>query len=35
MSRWGAWLYKSAKEFPGDEWGYRYWEAPAYLKNGL
>ena len=28
-----AWLYESAKALPGDEWGYRYWDALAYLKN--
>jgi len=28
-----AWLYESAKVLPGDEWGYRYWDALAYLKN--
>ncbi len=28
-----AWLYESIKELPGDEWGYRYWEALEYLKN--
>lgn len=28
-----AWLYESNKELPGDEWGYRYWEALEYLKN--
>jgi hypothetical protein len=28
-----AWLYESDKELPGDEWGYRYWEALEYLKN--
>jgi hypothetical protein len=28
-----AWLYESEKELPGDEWGYRYWEALEYLKN--
>lgn len=28
-----AWLYESDKELPGDEWGYRYWDALEYLKN--
>ncbi|MCX5895683.1 MAG: hypothetical protein NTZ51_07635 [Proteobacteria bacterium] len=28
-----AWLYESAKQLPGDEWGYRYWGALEYLKN--
>ena len=28
-----AWLYESAKQLPGDEWGYRYWEALEYFKN--
>jgi hypothetical protein len=28
-----AWLYESLKEMPGDEWGYRYWDALEYLKN--
>jgi hypothetical protein len=28
-----AWLYESDKELPGEEWGYRYWEALEYLKN--
>lgn len=28
-----AWLYESAKQLPGDEWGYRYWDALKYLKN--
>lgn len=28
-----AWLYESNKQLPGDEWGYRYWEALDYLKN--
>jgi hypothetical protein len=28
-----AWLYESAKVLPGDEWGYRYWDALEYLKN--
>ena len=26
-----AWLYESNKELPGDEWGYRYWDALEYL----
>jgi hypothetical protein len=28
-----AWLYESEKQLPGDEWGYRYWEALEYLKD--
>ena len=28
-----AWLYESSKQLPGEEWGYRYWDALAYLKN--
>lgn len=28
-----AWLYQSGKELPGDEWGYLYWDALAYLKD--
>ncbi|MCK5256553.1 MAG: hypothetical protein KAQ81_11050, partial [Deltaproteobacteria bacterium] len=28
-----AWLYESEKELPGDEWGYRYWDALEYLKD--
>jgi len=28
-----AWLYESDKQMPGDEWGYRYWDALDYLKN--
>jgi hypothetical protein len=28
-----AWLYESAKQLPGNEWGYRYWDALEYLKN--
>jgi len=28
-----AWLYETSKQMPGDEWGYRYWEALDYLKN--
>ena len=28
-----AWLYETAKVLPGDEWGYRYWDALEYLKN--
>jgi hypothetical protein len=28
-----AWIYETAKVLPGDEWGYRYWEALEYLKN--
>jgi hypothetical protein len=28
-----AWLYQTNKVLPGDEWGYRYWEALEYLKN--
>lgn len=28
-----AWLYESDKQLPGDEWGYRYWDALEYLKN--
>ncbi len=28
-----AWLYESAKELPGEEWGYLYWEALEHLKN--
>ncbi|MCX5902893.1 MAG: hypothetical protein NTV89_05360 [Proteobacteria bacterium] len=28
-----AWLYESAKQLPGDEWGYLYWDALEYLKN--
>jgi len=28
-----AWLYETAKQLPGDEWGYRYWDALEYLKN--
>ncbi len=28
-----AWLYESDKQLPGDEWGYRYWEAFSYLKD--
>ena len=29
-----AWLYESTKQMPGGEWGYRYWDALEYLKNG-
>jgi hypothetical protein len=28
-----AWLYESNKQMPGEEWGYRYWDALEYLKN--
>ncbi|MCP4715999.1 MAG: hypothetical protein GY868_12855 [Deltaproteobacteria bacterium] len=28
-----AWLYESDKQLPGDEWGYRYWDALEYLKK--
>jgi hypothetical protein len=28
-----AWLYESDRQLPGDEWGYRYWDALEYLKN--
>jgi len=28
-----AWLYESSKQLPGEEWGYRYWDALEYLKN--
>jgi hypothetical protein len=28
-----AWLYETDKVMPGDEWGYRYWDALEYLKN--
>jgi hypothetical protein len=28
-----AWLYESDKVLPGDEWGYRYWDALEYLKD--
>ncbi len=28
-----AYLYESDKELPGDEWGYRYWDALEYLKS--
>jgi hypothetical protein len=28
-----AYLYQSDKELPGDEWGYRYWDAFKYLKD--
>jgi hypothetical protein len=28
-----AWLYETDKVLPGDEWGYRYWDAMEYLKN--
>jgi hypothetical protein len=28
-----AWLYESDKELPGEEWGYRYWDALEYLKD--
>jgi hypothetical protein len=28
-----AWLYESDKQMPGDEWGYRYWDALEYLKR--
>ncbi len=28
-----AWLYESGKQMPGEEWGYRYWDALEYLKN--
>lgn len=28
-----AWLYESDKQMPGEEWGYRYWDALEYLKN--
>jgi hypothetical protein len=28
-----AWLYESKREMPGDEWGFRYWDALEYLKN--
>ena len=27
-----AWLYESEKQLPGDEWGYRAWDALEYLK---
>jgi hypothetical protein len=28
-----AWLYQTDKVLPGEEWGYRYWEALEYLKD--
>ncbi|MEE8380959.1 MAG: hypothetical protein V3R78_03655 [Thermodesulfobacteriota bacterium] len=28
-----AWLYESDKQLPGEEWGYRCWDALEYLKN--
>jgi hypothetical protein len=28
-----SYLYESDKEFPGAEWGYRYWDALEYLKD--
>jgi hypothetical protein len=28
-----GWLYETDKVLPGDEWGYRYWDALEYLKN--
>ena len=28
-----AWLYETDEELPGDEWGYRYWQALEYLKD--
>jgi hypothetical protein len=28
-----AWLYETAEELPGGEWGYRYWDALEFLKN--
>jgi hypothetical protein len=28
-----AWLYESDKQLPGEEWGYRYWDGLAYLKD--
>jgi hypothetical protein len=28
-----AWLYETDKILPGDEWGYRYWDAMEYLNN--
>jgi len=28
-----AYLYESDEQLPGDEWGYRYWEALEQLKN--
>jgi len=27
-----AWLYETDEELPGDEWGYRYWDALEHLK---
>ena len=28
-----AYLYRGEKDLPGDEWGYRYWDALEHLKN--
>ena len=28
-----SYLHEGDQELPGDEWGYRYWEALEYLKN--
>jgi hypothetical protein len=28
-----SYLHEGANEMPGGEWGYRYWDALAYLKN--
>ena len=28
-----AWLYESDKQLPGEEWGYRCWDALEYLKD--
>lgn len=28
-----AWLYETDEVMPGGEWGYRYWDALAYLKD--
>jgi len=28
-----AWLYETDEELPGDEWGYRYWEALDHLRE--
>ncbi|MCX5887046.1 MAG: hypothetical protein NT096_14250 [Proteobacteria bacterium] len=28
-----AWLYETAKQMPGDEWGFRIWDGLEYLKS--
>jgi len=28
-----AWRYQTDEQMPGDEWGYRYWDALEYLKD--